>query len=167
MKKVSELSSPDIVPEIINRQVVKLTVGDTYLPLRKPIPLSEFPEFILDIINLAKYVNFSGKQEWRRNDVIHFLHTIRDTAQKFIDILIEYKDMWVPRETILTILRINKVREFSGALSSPGQYFVKYRKEPLYETSKTIIGGTKKYEYKYRINPKYFDLVVKARGGMI
>jgi len=155
MKNVSQ---PLVIrPEIRDGKIVTIEIGYESIPLKKPIPLSEFSEIINLLEKLNEYIDFGGQSGWSFTEIDAFIWgEISEKAHDFFKILAEYGD-WVKREVILKELKISG-RVLAGALSSPGQYFSRYKKDPIYEKMSRLEESEKEI-ICYRIKPDYLDLI--------
>lgn len=150
-----------IRPVIEGELIIYVEIGYEPLPLRKPIHLNDFPDFVAKVQALSEYVDFEGQTGWTLDEVHMFLHVdITKKARRFFEIL-AIESGWVKREEIQS--RMNIVgRALAGILSSPGQYFSRWRKDPLYEMETRMEENDDKERPYYRIKPKYLNDVRQA-----
>ncbi|MFX0206245.1 MAG: hypothetical protein ACFFDT_09675 [Candidatus Hodarchaeota archaeon] len=148
-----------INPTIQGGIVVTVKVGEVQLPLRNPIPISNFPDFIDKLEAITEYIDFEGKTGWTDDEIYDFFDSyLTIGAIRFFEILAS-EGQWVQRTYILDELKMEG-RTLAGTLSSPGQHFSKYGKDPIYEKEwkKDEKGDWNLY---YQLKPEYLDLVRK------
>lgn len=154
-----ERPSVKIKPVIEKGQVIIVEVDNEPLPLKRPIPVPDFPAFYEKLLALIEYVDFSGKSGWTDEEINFFLFEITERSCEFFEILAK-DGGWVRRDKILSILKIDG-KKLAGTLSSPGQYFSYWRKDPIYEKERRISlkdESPREYLY-YRLKPKYLERV--------
>ncbi|MCW3990688.1 MAG: hypothetical protein NWE88_11515 [Candidatus Bathyarchaeota archaeon] len=146
-----------IKPTIEDGQVTYLEVGYIPLPLTKPIPLDQLPDFISKLEAIAKYVNFGGESGWDLAELHTFIYDdISTKSARFFEIITVEGD-WVNRNKILEILGISG-RALAGVLSSPGQYFSRWNKDPIYE-NKWVEEKGEEGVLHYRIKSAYLNFM--------
>lgn len=152
------MSEVKIRPVIRGGQVTTVEVGDVPLALKRPIPLADFPTFVSMIERLSDYIDWEGDSPFTEDELFYFVHAeITDGAREFFQILAIEGD-WVLRDRVLSILKMNG-QELAGTLSSPGQYFSRNRKDPIYEKmSRKEEEGEPAKSY-YRLKPKYLTIL--------
>jgi len=153
----SDRKRPELTirPVIREGKVVTIDIGDDSLALIRPIPLEDFPAFYQKLKDISKYIDFGGYAGWNVDDLGWFLLLeITSRAHDFFEILTKAGD-WVNRDDIIKEMKING-RVLAGILSSPGQYFTRYRRKPIYEKRE------EEYEIYYRIVPEYLEMVKEA-----
>lgn len=148
-------SKLQIKPIIEGGKIVYIEVGYEPLPLRAPIPLERFSDLISKLEALSEYIDFGGESGWTEDELEIFTYIITNKAREFFQILAS-DGGWVSRETVQEKMHI-KGRALAGILSSPGQYFSRNRKDPIYESDKRREEGDEKENYYYRIKPEYLD----------
>lgn len=147
-----------INPVIQENQIITVQVGDVHLPLRRPIPLSNFQDFIDKLQAISLYVDWEGESGWTDNEVFDFLdNEITSGAMHFFEVLADNDD-WINREEVLAELKISG-KKLAGTLSSPGQFFSKYQKEALYKKEWKQENEDEVYTLYYRLNPKYSEVI--------
>jgi hypothetical protein len=150
-----------IRPVIEGEHIIYVEIGYEPLPLVRPIHLNDFPDFVSKVQALSEYVNFEGKTGWTLDEIHMFLHVdITNKARRFFEILAQ-EGGWVRREEIQS--RMNIVgRALAGILSSPGQYFSRWRKDHLYEMENRLEEDDDEERPYYQIKPLYLDDVKQA-----
>lgn len=147
-----------IKPIIEDSRIIHVEVGSEALPLKSPIPLESFSDFIDKLEALAEYVDFEGESGWGYDEIEYFLWVhITDKASQFFRILAK-DGGWVRRDIIQEEIKI-KGRALAGILSSPGHYFSRWRKDPLYEMNKRKEESDDEEYYYYRIKTKYLGYI--------
>jgi len=148
-----------IKPVIKNGEVITAEIGSTSLALKKPIPLSEFSDFVKKLEAIAEYIDFAGNSGWNDEELeVFLLWEISDRAHDFFKILSKQKE-WTNRKKILKTMKITP-SSLAGTLSSPGQYFTRWKKDPVYEKDWKRVENKEELLH-YRIKPKYFDMIKK------
>lgn len=153
----SDRKRPELTirPVIREGKVVTIDIGDDSLALIRPIPLEDFPAFYEKLKDISQYIDFGGYAGWNVDDLGWFLYIeITSRATAFLLILTEAGD-WVNRKDILKEMKIEG-RVLAGVLSSPGQYFTRFRRKPIYEKKE------EEEEVYYRIVPEYLEMVKEA-----
>jgi len=155
---VSESTKLEIRPTIRGSEIVSIEVENETLALKRPIPLEEFPKFIEMLESISKYIDFKGEGGWTYDDVELLLSSISDNAGRFFEILAS-EGTWVAREFILDELDLTP-NTLAGTLSSPGQFFSKFRMEPIYD--KEWRHMEKGWDLCYKIKGEYLEMMRSA-----
>jgi len=145
-----------VKPTIEGDEVKSVEVDGTPLPLQRALKIDEYAEFHQKLMEIAQYINFGGTAGWSAEDIFNFLEwEITDKAHQFFAILTE-EGGWVRRDKIQNKMNV-KGRALAGILSSPGQYFRRWNRDPLYEMqNRREKNDDKEYPY-YRIKKEYLE----------